>query len=208
MHYLKKNKFGVFLKALLIGGIYCFFFLILIAIFFYWLNTKYQLKPLWAQDSYQVNVGSTVTINKWGVCKRVTNNCSYSIFVPVKTSNEWTAFVNYKPSCVTLNNCGWVCSGSGSVKYYGCEYERVYNNQTSCGGTLLGYRCQSCSTNINQYCSSTGSGNCYMLYGNSISHKIGRARYNVGSCITQGCFIPSQRYNYSLLPSVVQCTFQ
>lgn len=45
-----------------------------------------------AADSYQVNNGQTAVIDEHGICRVVTNNSGNSLFVPTRTSAEWTAF--------------------------------------------------------------------------------------------------------------------
>lgn len=186
---------------------YIFFFLTLLLIigfiFNYFLNLFLDIEPLWAvvvQDYYRVSKGSTVSINKWGICRRVTNNCTYDIFVPVKTSGEWNAFINYKPTCVSLANCSWVCPGSGG--YLNCTFEAVYS-YNGCSGTLLGYRFYSAP------CSNNGSRTCYRIYGSSYA-RVGNSRYIYGnsSCYYgfSGCY--NARYNYQLLPYVSTCTWQ
>ncbi|MFA6158323.1 MAG: hypothetical protein WC763_01730 [Candidatus Paceibacterota bacterium] len=59
-----------------------------------------------AATSYQVTkTGGNLTVNEFSVCKKVINNNSKDIFVPTKTSNEWSLFRNNAPN-VVLAPCG------------------------------------------------------------------------------------------------------
>jgi len=58
-----------------------------------------------AAEYYRVNVGATVKIDEHSVCKMVTNNGSSAIFVPTKTSGEWSEFRLHYPSGISLSNC-------------------------------------------------------------------------------------------------------
>jgi len=64
------------------------------------------------QNYYQVGNGQTVTIDEWNECRSITNSTGSSIFVPTKTSAEWTSFRNNSPAGISLNNCSFSC---GSV---------------------------------------------------------------------------------------------
>ncbi|MBP8994806.1 MAG: hypothetical protein KBG30_13500 [Bacteroidales bacterium] len=46
-----------------------------------------------------------MTIDEWGICKKVTNNTGKDIFVPTNSSNEWNQFRTYFPSGVSLGTC-------------------------------------------------------------------------------------------------------
>lgn len=61
------------------------------------------------------NTGSA-TIDAHSLCKIVTNNrTDYDVFVPTKTTDEWSAFRSHLPSNVSLSECGCYsdsdCSG-------------------------------------------------------------------------------------------------
>src|SRR5690606_22963184 len=60
-----------------------------------------------AADSYSVASGATATIDEHGVCKKVTNQhaSGLSIFVPTKTSPEWSSFRSNLPLGVSLADC-------------------------------------------------------------------------------------------------------
>lgn len=45
-------------------------------------------------------------IEEWWICKKVSSTDSRSLFVPTKTSNEWSIFLGNKPSHITLAECG------------------------------------------------------------------------------------------------------
>jgi len=153
------------------------------------------LKSSLAASYYKVNAGSTVSINQFGTCRRVTNNCSSAIFVPTNTSAEWSSFINNKPSCVSLANCAWVCPGSGG--YIACNYAKVYSG-SNCSGSMLGYRfCDDCS--------SDGSGTCYRVYG-SLYWQNGYSVATIGSCPCTSC--NNKFCNYEMAPYMAQCTWQ
>ena len=65
-----------------------------------------------------VGTGNRKTIDCYGTCRIITNNCSASIFIPTKTHQEWQEFLTNLPSCISISNCGFVLSvsklGSGS----------------------------------------------------------------------------------------------
>lgn len=99
--------------------------------------------------------GGTATINKFGVCKVVTNNSTTNeIMVPYNTATEWcgtssgcsggsgtNSFVERTPSTVSLSNCAsytWVQSGSGNcVADFGftCTQGWANNYFTACSTT-------------------------------------------------------------------------
>lgn len=56
---------------------------------------------------YKVNDNLETSVDAHGTCQKVkNNNCEgVGIFVPTKTSAEWTSFRTNKPSCVTLSGC-------------------------------------------------------------------------------------------------------
>jgi hypothetical protein len=57
---------------------------------------------IFAQDYYNITPGSTQVIDKWSIKRTVTNNCPETIYVPVKTVEEWSAFSSNFPSCVKM----------------------------------------------------------------------------------------------------------
>ena len=65
-----------------------------------------------SQNYYQIGNGQTVIIDEWNECRSVVNSTGAAIFVPTKTSAEWTSFRNNSPSGITLNACTFSC---GSV---------------------------------------------------------------------------------------------
>lgn len=42
-----------------------------------------------AATSYQMNTGTTPTINEFGVCKVITNTSGKNLFIPTNSSGEW-----------------------------------------------------------------------------------------------------------------------
>jgi hypothetical protein len=79
------------------------------SLFFGILFAMLMIGIVYAAESYRVNSGTQVTIDEWGVCKKVTNNNALAIFVPTKTAAEWTAFRTYATG-VTYAEC---CSANG-----------------------------------------------------------------------------------------------
>lgn len=89
---------------------------------------------VFAQDSYRVDPGQSITIDKHGVCKIVSNQSGYpSTFVPVKTSSEWLEFRIHKPGHITLEDCIFVCADPVTFTYKGVSvtYGTVWNSSTS-----------------------------------------------------------------------------
>lgn len=68
-------------------------------------------------QSYRVPVGGTVTINEFGSCQKVTNNCSRDFLVPTKISAQWAAFRDKKPVCASIAAC-FIATG-GTISYAG-----------------------------------------------------------------------------------------
>lgn len=81
---------------------------------------------VWAAVSYRSDPSTTITVNEFGVCKKVTNAGSFSYFIPTNTGNEWSLFRTAVPglsglslsSCVILNSatgltCNQVCNNNG-----------------------------------------------------------------------------------------------
>ena len=66
-----------------------------------------------ASENHRVNAGASQDVNEWAVCKKVVNASGNDLFVPTKTSVEWTAFRSNPPAGVTLGSCVAVfCDGS------------------------------------------------------------------------------------------------
>jgi len=58
------------------------------------------LSVIFADTSYRVSSGSEREIKEHNVQWKVRNSCSSDIFVPTRTSAEWSAFIANKPSCL------------------------------------------------------------------------------------------------------------
>ncbi len=59
-----------------------------------------------AAERYQVDPGQTAIIDEWGVCYNVTNNVpNPPVFVPTRTSGEWSSFYTNVPPNVQLTPC-------------------------------------------------------------------------------------------------------
>jgi len=92
-------------------------FIIIALTFFVFWNIDKVLAINNCNDGWQIAVGQTKQINCHGVCKKVTNNCSKTIFVPTRTSSEWAEFRSNKPGCVSLSNCCTDECSSGQTDY-------------------------------------------------------------------------------------------
>jgi hypothetical protein len=53
------------------------------------------------------NSGAITPIDAWGSCYWVTNNTSNNLFVPFRSSTEWSNFISNHPTGVTLTACAW-----------------------------------------------------------------------------------------------------
>ena len=135
-----------------------------------------------AAQYYRVNNGTTVTINEWSVCKKVTNNTGKDIFVPTNTSNEWNQFRTYFPSGISLGTCDtppppsptcscpsgwWYCAPMCCYGTCGCNVSCLQNKCAafcSSVGAIVSHNCTSasdtCKCNISPYsalCSNWGT---------------------------------------------------
>jgi hypothetical protein len=75
---------------------------------------------------------AVVPVNVWNSCYYIDNSSANPVFVPFKTSAEWTAFINNKPNAITLTGCGVPYSISQSSQtvsvtppYAGCNSVNV-----------------------------------------------------------------------------------
>lgn len=105
-------------------------------------------------DYYKIDKGKSREINDYSPCKKVTNNCALAIFVPTKSSAQWTSFRENKPSCVTLSNC----STGGGTTPSNCT---VLQPNVSTGSMSCKERCQNNLTykECVSIGSTTGAGN-------------------------------------------------
>lgn len=99
----------------------------------------------WAADSYQVNSGATVDITEHSTCRKVTNGHASGspLFVPTKTSTEWSSFYGSTIPGITIATCAPACSGVSMGGY--CWYAGSATVNQSCttvctsrGGTTEG----------------------------------------------------------------------
>lgn len=107
-----------------------------------------------AAQYYRVNNGTTVTINEWSVCKKVTNSTGKDIFVPTNTSNEWNQFRTYFPSGISLGNCDTPPPPSSSPTCSCPSGWYVCQSGTMCcqgGGCPSGFCSTLCSTHGGVY---------------------------------------------------------
>ena len=82
---------------------------------------------VFAAQYYQVGNTTTVTVNEWSTCSKVTNNCGPAIFVPTNTSAEWSTFITNKPACIGLGSCAVPVNCSYTTYQWG-------SCSASCGG--------------------------------------------------------------------------
>ncbi len=99
------------------------------------MSTLYSAVVL--QSPITITSGTTTTIDKHGVCKRVTNNTGQTIFVPTNSSDEWEMFLNNSAGTVAANCVTIQCYidsdgdgfGTGSATSYpSCPVGTVSNN--------------------------------------------------------------------------------
>ena len=66
----------------------------------------------WAADYHTITNGSNKTITEHSQCKKVTNTIGATLFVPTKTSTEWSNFRSNAGavSGISLANCSTGCS--------------------------------------------------------------------------------------------------
>lgn len=62
--------------------------------------------------------GPVMEIDVWGVCRNVDNNLAHDIFVPTKTSLEWSEFRIHYPTGVVLTACGECTKDLDCMKLY------------------------------------------------------------------------------------------
>lgn len=89
----------------------------------------------WAADSHRVNNGVSVEITEHGTCRSVNNTSGKDIFIPTKTSGEWSSFYNNSPTGVTVASCD-LCPGVstiGATCPNGAKYLGTFNYGGSIG---------------------------------------------------------------------------
>lgn len=121
-----------------------------------------------AAQSYRVNNGTTVTIDEWGICKKVTNNTGKDIFVPTNTSNEWNLFRTYYPTGISLGDCGGGGGGGCTCPngWWPCGSMCCWNT-CGCNVSCLQGKCTDwCASfgGVSQNCSGA-SGTCKCVWG-------------------------------------------
>lgn len=62
-------------------------------------------KFLYAEESARVDKNQNKDITAHGICKNVTNGFGTDIFIPLKTLDEWQAFLSNRPKSILINNC-------------------------------------------------------------------------------------------------------
>jgi hypothetical protein len=89
----------------------------------------------WAADSHRVNNGVSVEITEHGTCRSVNNTSGKDIFIPTKTSGEWSSFYNNPPTGVAVSSCD-LCPGVstiGATCPNGAKYLGTFNYGGSIG---------------------------------------------------------------------------
>ena len=82
------------------------------------------------KNSEAIVRGDKKKIDKFEVCKQVTNNGSYNVFVPHKTSQEWSKFRERPPQAVALSKCSrkGVYISNGACRH---RQSRDYDNRSN-----------------------------------------------------------------------------
>jgi hypothetical protein len=75
-----------------------FIFLAIVSILFYF-------QKIYADPIFRINNGGNLQINKFSVCKDVTNSSGKDIMVPTNSSGEWSDFLAHLPAGVTATTC-------------------------------------------------------------------------------------------------------
>lgn len=125
---------------------------VVISIIFLWLlggimaaisNQSYRWYKVWSSIFGVINGGeywSTATstrftrIKEFDICKEISNGWTNPVFIPTKTVAEWTWFLNYKPSTVSIGECGCYTDSD-------CNAGQICNGETTavspyCQGTF------------------------------------------------------------------------
>ena len=90
--------------------------------------------------SYTLGSSSTSDISEYGVCQRVTNSCGAGVFIPTKSSTEWSYFRSYKPSCIAVTSCTY--SGTGCNACPSGSTQHVYSiNSFYVSGSIIWRTC-------------------------------------------------------------------
>lgn len=88
----------------------------------------------WAADSHRVNNGVSVEITEHGTCRSVNNTSGKDIFIPTKTSGEWSSFYNNPPPGVAVSSCD-LCPGVSTIGAT-CPNGAIYLGTFNYGGTI------------------------------------------------------------------------
>ena len=70
-------------------------------------------------DYYRVNSGQSKWINEYGFSRNVINSCLMDLYIPTKTSDEWTSFLNETLDCVNVVELDCSSLGDNWVKVPG-----------------------------------------------------------------------------------------
>lgn len=100
--------------------------------------------------------GSPVNIEAHGICKKVANATGKDLFVPTKTSGEWSTFRGNIPPNVTITDCNMPTACYSEVVSISGSYTFAYNGPVEIymvGGGGGGGACS-----VDNYRESTGSG--------------------------------------------------
>ncbi len=75
--------------------------------------------PSRAIAAVRLNAGivAKTPIDVFGMCRYLSNTSSNDVFVPFRTQQEWTAFLNNPPAGVTAKPCSLPCAGNCDYNY-------------------------------------------------------------------------------------------
>jgi len=119
------------------------FIILIIVISFYFIAYA-------AVNFYRGYTSQNIIVDEQSVCKSITNTGNKDVFIPTKTSNEWSLFRQNKPAYITLGDC-----------YYCSQNSQTYSDQTTCNSACLE------TANCTQNCSTTT--NIFDVYSNDVS---------------------------------------
>jgi len=116
----KKILIGVMIMVFLAGGIVA-------------INSTYE--------GYRVNHATDMDIDEWGTCNNVLNTGN-DLFVPTKTSAEWSTFRTHLPSGVSLGACAECVDEIDCINNYVlCPYDLYCQFDGTCCASGYNIKC-------------------------------------------------------------------